>query len=619
MIADSVAFLKENGQRGRLRRRALLRRLPRRSRATRCTAVEAAAAGGRRLDRALRHQRRQPARLGHARSWARCARAIPTPLGRPHPQRRRAGGGQRAGRGGGRLHAGAGHDQRLRRALRQREPRLRSSPPSSSRWATAACPTEQPGPPHRALAHGLRDREPATPTRTRPTSASRAFAHKGGVHVAAVEKVAASYEHIAAGAGGQPPPRRGLRAVRPRQRARARGRAGPRRARQRDGGRGRGSRSWRTRATSSRRPRARSSCWCAAAEPGYARALRDARRGRDRGRSGDGRRDAGRGHRQAARGRRGRAHRRRGRRARCTRSTARCARRWCRTTRALADVRLADYKVRILDPEAATGAQDARADRGRARRGALEHDRRVARTSSRPAGRRWRTAWSCSCCATACGADAVATADASRGRAAAMSDAPPPPRTLFQKLWDAHEVARRRPPTRRPCSTSTCTWSTRSPRRRPSRVLRERGLRVRRPERTVATMDHSTPTTPRGPDGQIPVTDAQAAAQIAALEENCREFGITLFALGSERQGIVHVIGPELGLTQPGMTIVCGDSHTAHARRVRRARLRHRHQRGRRTCWPRSACCSGQPKTLAVEVDGRAAAGRHRQGHRSWP
>ena len=93
--------------------------------------------------------------------------------------------------------------------------------------------------------------------------------------------------------------------------------------------------------------------------------------------------------------------------------------------------------------------------------------------------------------------------------------------------------------------------------------LRERGLKVRRPERTVATMDHSTPTTPRGRDGKIPVLDNAAAAQIAALEKNCADFGVELHALGSDGQGIVHVIGPELGVTQPGMMIVCGDSHTS--------------------------------------------------------
>ena len=89
--------------------------------------------------------------------------------------------------------------------------------------------------------------------------------------------------------------------------------------------------------------------------------------------------------------------------------------------------------------------------------------------------------------------------------------------------------------------------------------LREKGLRVRRPDLTVATVDHSIPTH----DRSLPILDAMAAAQIRQLEENCREFGIPLFGLDSPYQGIVHVIGPELGLTQPGMTIVCGDSHTS--------------------------------------------------------
>ncbi|HTM20347.1 MAG TPA: aconitase family protein, partial [Kofleriaceae bacterium] len=89
--------------------------------------------------------------------------------------------------------------------------------------------------------------------------------------------------------------------------------------------------------------------------------------------------------------------------------------------------------------------------------------------------------------------------------------------------------------------------------------LRARGLRVRRPDRTVATMDHSTPTLPR----HLAVVDPQAEAQLDTLRRNCDEFGIRLYALGDDRQGIVHVIGPELGLTRPGMTIVCGDSHTS--------------------------------------------------------
>ena len=89
--------------------------------------------------------------------------------------------------------------------------------------------------------------------------------------------------------------------------------------------------------------------------------------------------------------------------------------------------------------------------------------------------------------------------------------------------------------------------------------LRARGLPVRRPEQTVATMDHSIPTTPL----HLPIIDQMAAAQIAQLEQNCRDFGIPLLGFHSPNRGIVHVIGPELGLTQPGMTIVCGDSHTA--------------------------------------------------------
>jgi len=89
--------------------------------------------------------------------------------------------------------------------------------------------------------------------------------------------------------------------------------------------------------------------------------------------------------------------------------------------------------------------------------------------------------------------------------------------------------------------------------------LRERGLKVRRPEKTLATMDHSIPTTPI----EVPIADAMAAAQIKQMETNAAEFGITLHGMTSPHRGIVHVIGPELGRTQPGMTIVCGDSHTA--------------------------------------------------------
>jgi 3-isopropylmalate/(R)-2-methylmalate dehydratase large subunit len=89
--------------------------------------------------------------------------------------------------------------------------------------------------------------------------------------------------------------------------------------------------------------------------------------------------------------------------------------------------------------------------------------------------------------------------------------------------------------------------------------LRSRGLKVRRPDLTLATCDHSTPTTPKS----MPIVDQIALTQVQKLSSNCAEFGIPLFDYFSDRQGIVHVIGPENGLTQPGMTVVCGDSHTA--------------------------------------------------------
>lgn len=92
--------------------------------------------------------------------------------------------------------------------------------------------------------------------------------------------------------------------------------------------------------------------------------------------------------------------------------------------------------------------------------------------------------------------------------------------------------------------------------------LRQRGIRVRRPDKTVATIDHSVPTL-TGPQGRMAFADAMSVGQINQLERNCQEFEIPLYGLAHPGQGIVHIIGPELGLTQPGMTIVCGDSHTA--------------------------------------------------------
>jgi 3-isopropylmalate/(R)-2-methylmalate dehydratase large subunit len=128
------------------------------------------------------------------------------------------------------------------------------------------------------------------------------------------------------------------------------------------------------------------------------------------------------------------------------------------------------------------------------------------------------------------------------------------PRTLFQKIWDSHVVAQEEGAPAVLYIDRHLVHEVTSP--QAFTGLRARGLKVRRPERTTATADHSVPT--RGP-----VVDEQAAAQLRQLEENCREFGVPLYGRGSPKQGIVHVMGPERGLTHPGMTIVCGDSHTA--------------------------------------------------------
>jgi 3-isopropylmalate/(R)-2-methylmalate dehydratase large subunit len=131
------------------------------------------------------------------------------------------------------------------------------------------------------------------------------------------------------------------------------------------------------------------------------------------------------------------------------------------------------------------------------------------------------------------------------------------PQTLFQKIWNSHILAQQ------PDSPAVLyidlhlVHEVTSP--QAFAGLRSRGLRVRRPNKTLATVDHSVPTH----DRSLPILDQMAARQIQMLEDNCREFGITLYGVGSPHQGIVHVIGPELGFTQPGCTIVCGDSHTA--------------------------------------------------------
>jgi 3-isopropylmalate/(R)-2-methylmalate dehydratase large subunit len=128
------------------------------------------------------------------------------------------------------------------------------------------------------------------------------------------------------------------------------------------------------------------------------------------------------------------------------------------------------------------------------------------------------------------------------------------PKTMFEKIWEAHEVA----PGLIYIDLHLVHEVT-SP--QAFEGLRLAGRKVRRPDRTLATADHNTPTD--GTPTAALIKDALSRVQVETLERNCAEFGIPVYSLGSDRQGIVHVIGPELGVTQPGMTIVCGDSHTA--------------------------------------------------------
>ncbi len=128
------------------------------------------------------------------------------------------------------------------------------------------------------------------------------------------------------------------------------------------------------------------------------------------------------------------------------------------------------------------------------------------------------------------------------------------PKTMFEKIWDAHEV------------TEGLIYidlhlvhEVTSPQAFDG--LRMAGRKLRRPDRTLATADHNTPTD--GTPVAARIKDELSRVQVQTLERNCQEYGVPVYSLGSDRQGIVHVIGPELGVTQPGMTIVCGDSHTA--------------------------------------------------------
>jgi 3-isopropylmalate/(R)-2-methylmalate dehydratase large subunit len=180
-------------------------------------------------------------------------------------------------------------------------------------------------------------------------------------------------------------------------------------------------------------------------------------------------------------------------------------------------------------------------------------------------------------------------------------------RTLFDKVWTAHEVV---------AETADAPavlyidlhliHEVTSP--QAFSVLKSRGLAVRRPDRTLATMDHSTPTASEQVFGKVPIKVDAAAKQVRQLELNAAEFGVELFGMRDTRRGIVHVISPELGATQPGMTIVCGDSHTsthgafgALAFGIGTTEVGH--------VFATQTLLQRRPKTFAVNVDGRLRPG----------
>jgi 3-isopropylmalate/(R)-2-methylmalate dehydratase large subunit len=178
----------------------------------------------------------------------------------------------------------------------------------------------------------------------------------------------------------------------------------------------------------------------------------------------------------------------------------------------------------------------------------------------------------------------------------------PIPRTMFAKIWDDHVV-------RAAAGEQTILYvdlhlvhEVTSP--QAFEGLRLAGRKVRRPERTLATVDHNVPTT----DRSLPIVDPISKKQIDTLRQNCREFGIRLYDIRDAEQGIVHVIGPELGYTQPGMTIVCGDSHTAThgalgalAFGIGTSEVEH--------VLATQTLLQDKPKTLEIHVDGRLPGG----------
>ena len=176
------------------------------------------------------------------------------------------------------------------------------------------------------------------------------------------------------------------------------------------------------------------------------------------------------------------------------------------------------------------------------------------------------------------------------------------PRTLFEKVWDNHVVAQELNSPAVLYIDLQLVHEVTSP--QAFQGLRDKGLKVRRPSQTVATMDHSIPTT----DPSIPFQDKIALAQLEMLEKNCAEFGVPLYGWKSDNRGVVHVIGPEMGLTQPGMTVVCGDSHTAThgafgalAFGIGTSEVEH--------VLATQTLLQSKPKTMNVEINGELSAG----------
>src|SRR3954454_5075284 len=176
------------------------------------------------------------------------------------------------------------------------------------------------------------------------------------------------------------------------------------------------------------------------------------------------------------------------------------------------------------------------------------------------------------------------------------------PRTLFDKVWDAHVVSRMPAGPDLLYVDLHLVHEVTSP--QAFEGLRLAGRRVRRPDLTVGTVDHNVSTG----DRTLPIADQISVRQIDALRHNAREFGVELFDLDSPEQGIVHVIGPELGLTQPGMLIVCGDSHTsthgafgALAFGIGTSELEH--------VLATQCLAQQKPKTMKIEVRGKLADG----------